>query len=161
FYGRAGVSSFYNHGTLRKAAGAGTTEFRSAFTNDGTVEVLSGQLRMGPGGGGGTYLGASGTELVFVDGHALGVTSVIDGDDVTFEANSFGRITSVQGSYRATGTTKVNLAVAHFTGSVLGLGDELVVTNFATADFGPVALFVPTIRLLDVGRLTGSARFTT
>src|SRR6185295_2133786 len=46
----AGVGQLTNQGTLTKNGGTGTTEIRTALTNSGTVNVLTGTLQLTGGG---------------------------------------------------------------------------------------------------------------
>ena len=65
------IPTFNNAGAFRKVGGTGVTEFGQViFNNSGTVEVLTGTLRLSGGGtASGSFTGAAGTTLEFASGN--------------------------------------------------------------------------------------------
>jgi len=149
--------------TLTPPAPTVTSNVSGTFNNSALVEVAGGRLLLwGSGTSSGTFSVAAGAEL-----HFSGQTTLTCVSQLTSAGTVFfdGGTNAVEGTYDVSGTgaTVVQLsAVVDFSGSVLGVGRSLTVSN-STADFHGTALTVQNLALdgtLAAGDITVEALFS-
>jgi hypothetical protein len=106
-----------NTGTLKKSSGSDVTMLTHALNNNGAVEVLSGELRLGTfsnnTNSSGTFNVAPATTLNFLSGtFNLTASSALRGaGNVTFASTE---VCTINGSYEVTGTTAVSAGTTNF-----------------------------------------------
>jgi len=116
-------------GTFQKSAGTGTTTVTCVqFNNNGSVDIQTGTLKLGPGTSTGS-LDVTGAALLFQDNncgftHNLSAAASITGGDVTFNGGTVNHA----GSYNVSGTTTVTGGTANLTGPGGTLG-TVVLSN--------------------------------
>jgi hypothetical protein len=136
---------FLNSGTFNKSSTAGaSTVIGVAFTNSGTVNILSGTLNLSAGGSdtGGVYNTSAGGNLLFTSNHSLDGASSIAGPGTTTVGNTNAAIANIAGGLKNfnQGTLIVNtngsLALASNGARVTSHVDSLTVNGNGTLDLG-------------------------
>src|SRR5262249_48553908 len=145
---------FHNTGLFKRTTSTTITSVTSAFDNDGTVDVQTGGLILGGGGGASPSTGsfdATGTLLRFSQGtYDLAPSSSVTGTHVEF---GFATVNHA-GTYNVTGSTDIAGGQVHFTGTVTNVGAALDISA-GTADFSSGETIAPTTLTMTGGTLTG------
>ena len=146
-----------NGGTLTKTGATDESDIRVAFSDTGTVQVLSGTLSLQGGGsvtGSGELTAAAGAELDFNAGSfttAAG-TSITGAGVISFS----GGTVVVGGSYDVTGTTSVSNGEADLIAPISDVGANVIISGGTlNLSGGGPALTTGTLTM-SAGTLTGS-----
>jgi hypothetical protein len=154
---------FNNYGSLVEA-GTGSASFYLPFNNSGTVNVPGGSMAFNNSStDSGSFTAAAGTSLAFNGTTILTPASQLASDGSV----GFDGYVSVQGTYNVgpDGTTRmgVDAVAVDFSGTVLGVGGTLAITN-GVADFSPAAggtatVTVPNLAIVAGSTLSGTDNF--
>jgi hypothetical protein len=143
-----GTNLFSNTGTVRKLTGAGTTEFRLPFNNNGTVTLQSGTLEFATSGtSAGQFNGAAGTTFR-LNSQTLPAAASITASNVVFSGTN-----NIAATYNVANATTLS-GTNTFTGNVLSVGNTLDITA-GTTNFNSNNVAAQTINVS--GTLAGSA----
>ncbi len=147
-----GEGSFHNTGTFRKTLGnSGETVFDGVtFDNSGTVEVLSGTLRLAGGGTSSGGFSVAGTlELGGVQ--VFQAASSVTGDGTVRVLSG---TADFLGDYAITGTTRTSNGTANYTGAITAVGS--LVIGGGIANFSSGKTIQTDTMIQSGGELTGS-----